>query len=218
MARTELYLIKNDEKKKVDYYGAAEAASMGAMHIWAELEKKYLPSLERYSYESDLMVMKNPNEYRSRITQGMIDFFHGGESIMKEVLDLVFKPELEWNDRIIMESTMDGVYIARKYLREVAEAYRSVEYTNKNMQQQADIMDEIYDKYTDDDVIGVYILGTSVCSISDMAKYDDGDEEYEFPMMNDDWRDFMTEMYKFRELGFDMDKYEEWWKEHYNLA
>ena len=204
MASTEFYIIKQD--KHIDYYGAAKAAMMGSLHIWNVLEKKYLPSLERYSWE---IGEPREEEYKSRVTQSMVSFFSGGQDYVQEVWNLGITKDIDvdWKDRLVMESTMDNVYIAYDDMVELADALRSVEYATDNMKTQADLFDEIHEKYTKDDIIGVFVLGTSVCSIRDQASYSDDDTEHEFPLFNEEWDDCIGRLKKLRDFGYDIDKY-----------
>ena len=94
---------------------------MGSLHIWNVLEKKYLPSLERYSWE---IGEPREEEYKSRVTQSMVSFFSGGQDYVQEVWNLGITKDIDvdWKDRLVMESTMDNVYIAYDDMVELADA------------------------------------------------------------------------------------------------
>lgn len=210
MASTEIYIIKR-KNKHIEYYGEANVASAGLLHIWFEIEKKYLPSLERYSWEFG---EPREEEYKSRITQSMVSYLSGGMEYIKKVwnLGITNEVDVDWKDRLVMESTMDNVYIAYDDMVELADALRSVEYATGNMKKQADLLEEIHKKYTNDDIIGVFILGTSVCSIADQASYAENDTEHEVPLFNENWDDCIGRLKKLRDFNYDIEKYIEWTK------
>lgn len=196
MAQTEFHIIKKDRHLS-DHYLTVNAAMQGALRIWMELEKKYLPSLP-------LMPWNKPGEYKSRVAR-IFD-----EHAMDEIWAIPRMKDTEWNDRILMEIYMDRAYIAYDDLQEVAEALRNCEFATDNMKGQADALDKIHNEYPD--AFGVLINATSVCSISDFVDCDyDEDGEVLDMRLKEDAYDAIQYLRDMKRFDWDEEKYLEWY-------
>ena len=193
MSRVEVYKI-NKKDKTLNWVGDAHNAWHGCMHIWVELEQKYLPSLESYPWE-DYFGKKEERDYRSRTCMLM------DKDKMQEIWDLVSDARLEWNERICMATTLDNFYIAYDDLLEVAEAYENVAFSNENMKKQAEIMRKVYDDGKDGSIIGVWKNENSVCSVYDFCDCDE--EDNGILLMPDKWDDVMKWLRQLREQNYE---------------
>lgn len=175
MARTEIYTISK-KNKRIKFYKDVPRASLGAMTIWQTLEKEYLPTLP-----IDLEDLRMGITYHSRF----FEIFN--PEATKPIWALQKDPRLTWNERVLLATTMDGAYIKREDLLEVAKAYGALFKDNPNIQEQSKILIEIYNTFSADELFGVYILATSVCSIEDFAKVEyDKDTDNEYLYLPDD--------------------------------
>ena len=196
MAQTELFIINKDRHLSGEYIGV-NAAMQGALLIWMELEKKYLPPLPRKPWDK-------PGEYNSRVAR-MFD-----NHAMDEIWAIPRMKDTEWNDRILMEIYMDRAYIAYKDLHEVAEALRNCEFATGNMKGQADALDKIHNDHPD--AFGVLINATSVCSICDFTDCDfDDDGEVLDMRLKEDAYDAIQYLRDMKRFDWNEEKYLEWY-------
>ena len=147
-------MIRRESKALVHYKDIANAAQ-GALYIWFSLEEKYLPSLPSLYLGQG---------YNHRVLRRKEDI---GETEYVRFWGLPQTNLLSDNEKLVMETCSDHGYIPYKDLPRVANAFRSVDFSNDHMKRRADILDEIYNTYKEEDVLGVYSLETSVISISD---------------------------------------------------
>lgn len=154
MACTEIYLIRRKSKVLVHYKDIANAAQ-GALYIWFSLEEKYLPSLP---------LLYPGQGYNNRVLRRKEDI---GETEFVRFWGLPQTNLLSDDEKLVMETCSDFGYIPYENLPRVANAFRSVDFSNDHMKRRADILDEIYNTYKEKDIIGVYSLETSVISITD---------------------------------------------------
>ena len=195
MAQTELFIINKDRHLSGEYIGV-NAAMQGALLIWMELEKKYLPSLPP-------MPWSKPGEYNSRVAR-MFD-----KHAMDDIWAIPRMKDTEWNDRILMEIYMDRAYIAYDDLHEVAETLRNCDFATGNMKGQADALDKIHNDYPD--AFGVLINATSVCSICDFTDCDfDEDGEVLDMRLKEDAYDAIQYLRDMKRFDWDEEKYLEW--------
>ena len=176
MACTEIYLIKRRNKRMV-LYSMVGGAMRGDLYLWAQVERKYLPSAPRPWYA-------NPKEeYTSRITETML---HPKGEQAKELWDIPNRPEVSRRDRVLFAMSYDGAYTLYKDLPELAEMYRTCEYTNEHLTRRAELLDQIYKDYSEKDLFGVYILSNNVVSIpSSIVEYTKSDRYHERPRLNE---------------------------------
>ena len=197
MASTEIHIIKKDRHYDEQYFSVS-GAMQGALRIWHELEKKYLPSLPPEPWEKK-------DEYHSRIFR----------MLRKGAMDDIWKiPRMkgtEWNDRILMEIYMDKAYIAYDDLHEVAEALRGASFASDNMKGQADVLDKIHDEHQDGSVFGVMINATSVNCAEDFMDCD-YDEEGEITdrRLQEDAYDAVQYLRDMQRFDWNLEKYLEW--------
>lgn len=191
MSRVEICVIKTKDKEIV-YKGGGDVnnAWLGCMHIWLALEEKYLPSLEKYPWEES---KKDDGKYRSRTC------VLGNRKLMQEIWNLWKHPDLTWDERITMITTMDKGYIAYADIPEVAAAYENVEYSNENMNKQAEIFRKIYEDGKDGSVFGIFKNENSVCCISDFCRCD---EETGRMYLDDDNWDYMEDLRALRDNSY----------------
>lgn len=201
MSCVEIYVIRTKDKEIVtDGGGDVRNAWLGSMHIWRSLEEKYLPSLPPFEWERP-SEKEDKEKYRSRSCL-MFD-----RSKMQEIWNLIYHPDLTWDERIVMQTTFDKGYIAYADIPEVASAYENVEFSNENMKQQAEIFRKIYEAGKDGSVFGIYKNENSVCCASDFCRYD---EETGQMFIDDDknW-DYMVDLRSLRDNGYKVENNEE---------
>ena len=80
MSYTEIYAF--DKNGNAYMFGEVQNSWRGAMKVWTELEKKYLPSLPRPSWST---INEEPNKYWSRMC---MSFDPNAKSEMKKVWNL----------------------------------------------------------------------------------------------------------------------------------
>ena len=196
MASTEFHIINKDRHFSGEYLSVG-GAMQGALRIWHELEKKYLPSLPPTPWSK-------PGEYNSRVFR-LFD-----QDALKEVWAIPRMKETEWNDRILMEIYMDKAYIAYADLHEVAEALRNSEFATDNMKGQADALDKIHTDYPE--AFGVLINATSVNCAEDFMDCDyDEDGEITDRRLKEDAYDAIQYLRDMKRFDWDLDKYLEWY-------
>jgi hypothetical protein len=175
MASTEIYVIKKDGA--LEWFRDVPRASRGAWLLWRNLEEKYLPSLPRPEWMED-------GAYASRLS------FRGNN--LCEIWGIFYDKGTSHEDRILMGSTFDKVYIAYDDLDTVAGIYESTPFRTENLEAQAKAFRDVRSAYQKDDIIGVWKNETSVCCIGDFCEYaeDDG-EDHANPLMGKDWASLM---------------------------
>ena len=189
MSRVEIYKIRTKDKQIV-WEGVADNAWLGCMHIWQSIEKKYLPSLPPFPWQSKC---ENDNKYRSRIRTMHME--NGGN--MREIWNLVVHPDLTWDERIVMQTTFDRGYIAYADIPEVAAAYENVEFSNDNMKHQAEIFRRIYEDGKDGSIFGIIKNENSVCNMEGQCRYD-AESEQMFLDDEKNW-DYMADLRALRD-------------------
>lgn len=196
MSRVEIYVIKTKDKR-ITYNGGGDVhnAWLGCMHIWESLEKKYLPSMPPFPWESK-EEKENAEKYRSRICM----MHYEENNPMREIWNLVIHPDLTWDERIVLQTTFDRGYIAYDDIPEVASAYENVDFANDNMKKQAEIFRKIYEDGKDGSVFGIFKNENSVCCASDFCRYDEDTGEM---FLDDDknW-DYMADLRELRDNGY----------------
>ena len=195
MASTEFHIINKDRHFGGEYL-AVGGAMQGALRIWMELEKKYLPSLPPKPWDK-------PGEYNSRVAR-MFD-----KHAMDDIWAIPRMKDTEWNDRILMEIYMDKAYIAYADLHEVAEALRKSEFATDNMKGQADALDKIHADYPY--CFGVLINPTSVNCAEDFMDCDyDEDGEITDRRLKEDAYDAIQYLRDMKRFDWDEKAYFEW--------
>ena len=211
MSRTQIHIIKKNRQFDEKYYEVPNAMR-GAWYIWTQIEEKYLPSVPITEENKYFFMSYGSEQYRSRLALGMLSALHPERPHpLSELWALAWAKDTEWNDRILLEMNNDKAYIAYDDLHEVAEALRNSEFANENMKGQADVIDKIHDENVNGDVFGVWINATSVNCAEDFmeCKYDDDGEIIE-RRLHPDAYDIMEFLRKIRELGWDMQAYNDW--------
>ncbi len=168
MSYTEIYIFGEDGA--ASFYWEVDNAFRGAMAVWMQIEKKYLPSLPVPDWEFN----PTPGKYYSRFA--VASFTDEGRKLLKEVWDLRFKESpLSKNERIVFLSTMDEAIIKRENLPELIKAYREYE-GETSLPEQADILEKIYNE--EPGVIAVGFNQTSVCADPWVSEEQDEDGEW----------------------------------------
>ena len=154
MSYVEIYKI-NKEKELV-HYKDVHNSWLGFMHVWDELERKYLPKFDEQ------------NVLMTRFVAGMIgEKNKDGNHPMQDIWDLWMSDKLTENEKIVLVTTLDNVYIKFEDLHKVANAYRDFKESTPTLIGIADALDEIYDNCKNDELLGAIIWGTSVSSIEE---------------------------------------------------
>ena len=185
MASTEIWIVKR-RNRAMSHYADVSGAAQGALYIWYTMEEKYLPSMTTGLSFYDSYVHRIPYMVYSEYKQEC-----------DKLWKIPYLPGVPEDERIVFASCGDYVYVAYNDLPKVAEAYRSVEFSNDHMKKYADVLDRIHSEFTEKNVIGVYTLQTSVISISDtVAEYSKTDREHQRPHMRKDALDLMETLKK----------------------
>lgn len=158
MASTEIYVIRKD--RSADLYDSVPKAMGGALLMWQNLEKKYLPSY------TDSDNAKFFDWLKER--WGYVHRFAYGEKAMREIWELWDNPNVSEDDKIILATTFDQTYIERDLLPRVSDLYRHADISTEQMARQADVLDRIYDG--EDDCLGVFIHATNVISVCELLR------------------------------------------------
>ena len=157
MSCTEIYGF--DKSGNAYYYEEVKNAWRGAMAVWQELEKKYLPPY--YS------------KYAHIETSRCTSF---DEEAMKEIWNLAEQPNVSMHDKICLCTTFDKILVKKDDIFKVVEAFRNFE-GDTSLSEQADILEEMY---KDDDCIAVGWNQTSInCDTWENYKYNEEKDERE---------------------------------------
>ena len=199
MSRVEIYIIKKKKKQIVSEGGGdVQNAWLGCMHIWRELEQKYLPSLPPRPWETE----EKKNEYHSRTLMMFIKpDSKDKKGTIREIWDLIINPDLTWDERIVLQTTFDRGYIAYEDIPEVAAAYENVEFSNDNMKKQAEIFRKIYEAGKDGTIFGIFKNENSVCTVYDFC---DSDDEGQMFLGEKNW-DYMKDLRELRDNDFKLE-------------
>lgn len=126
MTYTEIYAF--DKSGKGEFYGLVPNARLGALAVWKELERKYLPP---YSEDN-----------RKTRCNVLVDDPSG----IQEVWSLVESDKLSRTEKIVLLSTFDGVIVKMENRDELIEAFNNFN-GNTSLKKQADVIKGIIGKY-----------------------------------------------------------------------
>jgi len=162
MSYTELFTF--NKKGNAESLGEVGNAYRGAMAVWMEVEKRYLP---KFIPEWAKRIGDVNKDY-SRTT----DF--GGNGI-QEIWDLYKNPDVTMVDKIALGSTFDKVVVNKEDFPELIKAFKSFE-GKTSLKEQAELIEGILD---DEDVIAIAWNQTSVNADkwSNFGEYDEETEE-----------------------------------------
>lgn len=158
MSCTEIYAF--DKKGKPTLYGRVRNAWRGAMAVWMEMERRYLPSyvpeyVKNCCWYSDGLsaseIAKCLGYVPSRCSA-----FHN--EAMNEIWELYNKEDVPETDKIVLATTFDDCLVHKEDLPKVIEAFRKFG-TETSLNEQADILQQAFD---DPDIIAVGWNQTSV--------------------------------------------------------
>lgn len=163
MSQTIIYAF--DKKGEVKYSKEINNAFHGAWAIWANLEEKYLPSLEK----PDCLI--NKEGYYSRLC---ISPFGKEENPLKPIWDLWCDERPTFDEKIVLGTTFDKVLIKVENIQKVIKAFRNMDFKS-SLPEQAEKIEELL-KFKDVSAIG--FNQNSVCS-EDWSNgfYEDEDED-----------------------------------------
>jgi hypothetical protein len=125
MSYTEIYAF--NKNAQAEFYGEVKNSHRGAMAIWTYFEEKYLPKT-RFP--------------RTMSTETLPD----GRDAAFEIWDLAKNGTLNREERLLMQSTFDRVVFRTEEIPELINIYEKYqnEMPNSSLQEQADILKEIY--------------------------------------------------------------------------
>lgn len=169
MSYTEIYGLTDNDAFCI---GETKNAWRGAMKIWMDLERKYLPSLPPHAWE---ISESEKQEYHSR-TSMLFD-----ESKMKEIWELVNNANMTVNERIVMASTFDNVLVRKENISRLLDAFN--EYSNEtSLKEQAEIIRLAVEE--DEEIIAIGWNQTSVTGDTwhNAGGYDEDDNPIGYSM------------------------------------
>jgi hypothetical protein len=144
MSYTEIYKFKKDGN--AECFAEVKNAFRGAMAIWTNVEKRYLPK-----YIPTWAMGDTSKEY-SRTS----DFTGGG---LKEVWALFDSDKISETDKIVLGSSFDNVVVMKEDLPKLIEAFRNFE-GETSLKEQADLIENAFKN--DDDLLAIAWNQTSV--------------------------------------------------------
>jgi hypothetical protein len=138
MSATEIYGF--DQDGDAHQVGEVENAWRGAMAIWAEVERRYLPEYipEWAKGMSNDFIQRFHKDGFSRLTDVL------NLDAMKEILELFEKNEVSLVNKIVLGTTFDHVVVKREDMPRLMEAFRAFE-GNTSLKEQADIIQAMYE-------------------------------------------------------------------------
>lgn len=142
MSYTEIYKFKKNGDAEL--FAEVKNAFRGAMAIWVNIEKRYLP---KYVPE---WAMGDTSQDYSR-TSNIDD--------IKEIWDLFSNDKISVTDKIVLGTTFDNVIVMKEDLPKIIESFRNFE-GETSLKEQADLIETAYKN--DDDLIAVAWNQTSV--------------------------------------------------------
>ncbi len=153
MSYTTIHTFGHDGRLR-DECTFIQNAWRGGMALWLLLEKKYLPPLNPLFPKSSRVFSLDPE-------------------ISDEFWHLIDDDRLSGDDRVALATTYDHVLVRRENLPRVIKAFRSSEFEETSLPEQADALSKIYE---DEDVSAV---GWQQTSVSDDMWCDWDDEKDE---------------------------------------
>lgn len=144
MSYTEIYKFKKDGN--AECFAEVKNAFRGAMAIWTNVEKRYLPK-----YIPTWAMGDTSKEY-SRTS----DFMGGG---LKEVWALFDTDKISETDKIVLGSSFDNVVVMKDDLPKLIEAFRNFQ-GETSLKEQADLIENAFKN--DDDLLAIAWNQTSV--------------------------------------------------------
>jgi len=164
MSYTEIYKFKKDGN--IECFAEVKNAFRGAMAIWSNVEKRYLPKF------MPIWAMGDTSKYYSRVS----DIMGGG---IKEIWALFETTKISETDKIVLGSSFDNVVVMKEDLPKLIEAFRNF-VGETSLNEQADLIEKAYN--TDDDLIAIAWNQTSVngdaWQSNETGLDEDGDEIY----------------------------------------
>lgn len=159
MSCTEIYAFNKDGTPTL--YGRTRNAWRGAMAVWNEMERRYLPPyIPEY--------VKYCNWFRNGMSVEEIEVILGYKpsrctsicenDAMKEIWDLYNKENVPEKDKIVLATTFDKCLVHKEDLPKVIDAFRKFG-AETSLNEQADILQRAFD---DPDIIAVGWNQTSV--------------------------------------------------------
>lgn len=138
MSATEIYGF--DQDGDAHPVGEVQNAWRGAMAIWAEVERRYLPE---YIPE---WAKGMPNDFIQRFHKDGFSRLSDVLNLdaMKEILELFEKNEISLVNKIVLGTTFDHVVVKREDMPRLMEAFRAFE-GNTSLKEQADIIQAMYE-------------------------------------------------------------------------
>ena len=161
MSYTEIYTFNKEGNAEMT--GEVKNAFRGAMAVWSEIDKKYLPPFKPCWAEA------------GKIYSRASDFIGGG---LREVWDLFDNPKLSESDKIVLGTTFDDVIVMRDDVPKVLEAFKAFE-GNTSLLEQAEEIKRVLNE--DNDVIAIAWNQTSVNGDAWETSTMDENQEYYLP-------------------------------------
>lgn len=129
-----------DQDGDAHQVGEVENAWRGAMAIWAEVERRYLPEYipEWAKGMSTDFIQRFHKDGFSRLTDVL------NLDAMNEILELFEKNEVSLVNKIVLGTTFDHVVVKRKDMPRLMEVFRAFE-GNTSLKEQADIIQAMYE-------------------------------------------------------------------------
>ena len=167
MSYTEIYKFKKggDAEK----FASVKNAFRGAMAIWVNIEKRYLPKHIPY------WAINNTSKEYSRISDVSVP------SAVEEIWNLFESKGVSEVDKIVLGSTFDNVVVMKEDLPKLIDAFRKFE-GETSLKEQADLIENALNN--DDDLIAIAWNQTSVNGQaweSDETSFDVDNEVYYLP-------------------------------------
>lgn len=146
----------------------------GAMNVWSEIEKRYLPEFIPDYYKE--LGCKTAEDIRRRYGFTPTRTSSIDTSAMQEIWDLVNDKKLTLDERITLCTTFDKCLVKRENIQMVIDAFRNFNGDeNCSLNEQADILEEFL---KDENCMAVGWNQTSVnCCIWTCFEYDEENEE-----------------------------------------
>ena len=166
MSYTEIYKFKKDGN--AERFAEVKNAFRGAMAIWINVEKRYLPK-----YIPTWAMGDTSREY-SRTS----DIMGGG---VKEIWALFYDDKISEIDKIVLGSSFDNVVVMKEDIPKLIESFRNFE-GESSLKEQADLIEDAYNN--DDDLLAIAWNQTSVNGDaweSDETGLDEDGYEYYLP-------------------------------------